>query len=107
MTLHLPKEHVGAYRHFRRRCLERLAIDMRPHTLWIEACRAIEEPPHDGFTFCIRITRRQRRRLWMTRVDGVPVFIVYDHTAGIPITVLTAPGFVSTEKGLINLERWV
>lgn len=101
-------EFRGAYLHFSTRVAERIGPDFSAPLLWTTAIACITTGC-SSFAFCTRLSRKGRR-LWLTSIDGRPVFVVFDHRDNIPITVITdATGHVRADrrKGTVALRRFL
>lgn len=84
-----PYQHRGAFIHFAQRLRERVDPALDPLAHWWRISVAVERGDRAVIEFCGRINRTGRR-IWRYRLDDKrTTFVVFDHSSGVPITVLT------------------
>lgn len=81
--------HRGAYLHFSKRVHERVGPEEDATAHWWRIIVAVETRNTSVMEFMGRLDRKHRR-LWRYHLEGPrPFYVVFDHAATCPITILT------------------
>lgn len=92
MTSCLPTpriHHRGAFRHFAKRLHERIGEDQDAVEHWWRIIVAVAHENRAVMEFCGRLGR-DGRRLWRYHIENArPVYVVFDHSADCPVTIMT------------------
>ena len=84
-----PAEHHSAFCHFAKRVHERVGRDQDARAHWWRIITAINSSNLEVVEFMGR-QKIKHRKIWRYHIPGVdrPIFVIFDHMAGIPITLL-------------------
>lgn len=106
----IPKSCIGAFYHFRQRLQQRIDPNINAVTLWRTIIEEIESHVGDGpmMQFICRVDGRGRR-LWRVGLGRRVFFVIFDHDASVPVTVISPQGYIRrTDNGdVVNLLDYV